>query len=489
MNLLSDNFNWIPVTHQGRFRHISLKDLLCRDEDWQISLNRDDMELAALQLVICLVQVVFMPHDSKELKKRIETPLTEEEYENGIVVFPDMFVLDHPKHPFMQTRGVEAKEITSMQKFFIGLPEGNNHAFFNETGEVMRTCPSCTAIAIFNQASNCPSFGGGFKGTLRGAAPITTFAHGETLRDTVWLNILDETWIERILPEPKQRQEKPVWVDPIQKDATVYSHKIDILRGLFWQPAHIEINWAVEEKACNACGEISLVHASGFGKAKFSYELKGIWPHPHGPRAWKIDKGERKERFVSFRSMSPAWTQLNEFLIFHESEDSGQVPAAVISRFRDTFTQDTLTLIVGGYRTKQASVLQRRHDLISMSAGWAGKLATVEKFIGLSLEFKELVRKKMYGFGKKVGVTGLAGKAEELFYQRSENLIHDRLRKMNWRETTAELGIMYEELRAVCEAVYEETTASYQNDPKMIKALIISRKTLAGAMNKLKPSI
>ena len=489
MNLLSDKFNWIPVTHQGRFRHISLKDLLCLDEDWQISLNRDDMELAALQLVICLVQVVFIPQDGKELRRRMERPLTEDEYEKGIAAFQDMFVLDHPEHPFMQTRGLEAKEITSMQKLFIGLPEGNNHAFFNETGEVMWTCPSCTAIAIFNQANNCPSFGGGFKGTLRGAAPITTFAYGKTLRETVWLNILDDTWIERILPEPKQRQKKPVWVDLIQKDATVYSHKIGLLRGLFWQPAHIEINWAVEEKACDTCGEISLIQASGFGKVKFSYEVKGIWPHPHGPRAWKIEKGERKERFSSFRSMSPAWIQLNEFLIFHESEDSGQVPAAVISQFGNTFAQDTLTLIVGGYRTKQASVLQRRHDLISMAAGWSGKLATVEKFIGLALEFKELVRKKMYGFGKNVGVTGLAGKAEELFYQRSENLIHSRLRKMNWRESAAELSNMYEELKTLCEAVFKETTASYQNDPKMIRALVISRKTLASGINKLKPTI
>ncbi|RJQ20024.1 MAG: type I-E CRISPR-associated protein Cse1/CasA [Nitrospiraceae bacterium] len=487
MNLLVND--WIPVTHQGRFRHISLKDLLCKNEDWQISLNRDDMELAALQLVICLVQVVFMPDDGKELRRRMETPLTEDEFETGIAKFPDMFVLDHPEHPFMQTRGVEAKEITSMQKLFIGLPEGNNHAFFNETGEVVWTCPSCTVIAIFNQANNCPSFGGGFKGTLRGAAPITTFAYGKTLRETIWLNILDETWVEQILPEPEQRQEKPVWVDPIQKDKTVYSHEIGLLRGLLWQPAHIEIIWAVEEKACNACGEISLVLASGFNKEKFSYELKGIWPHPHGPRAWTIEKGERKERFTSFRSMSPAWTQLNEFLIFHESEDSGQVPAAVISRFKDTFMQDNLSLIVGGYRTKQASVLQRRHDLISMSAGWAGKLATVEKFIGLALEFKELVRKKMYGFGKTVGVTGLAAKAEELFYQRSESLIHDRLHKMNWRESAVEFVNMYVELKAVCGAVFEEIAAPYQNDPKMITALVRSRKTFTGAMNKLKPSI
>lgn len=485
MNLLVND--WIPVLYQGRFRHISLKDLLCRDEDWQISLNRDDMELAALQLVICLVQVVFMPRDGKELKRQMETPLTEAEYEKGITAFPDMFVLDHPKHPFMQTRGVQAKEITSMQKLFIGLPEGNNHSFFNETGEVIHACPSCTAIALFNQANNCPSFGGKFKGTLRGAAPLTTIVYSQTLRKTVWSNILDEYWVERILPDQKNRKNNPVWFDHIQKDEVVQSHKIGLLRGLFWQPAHVEVLWGMAGQ-CEACGMSSPFLALGFNKERFVYELKGIWPHPHGPRAWKIEKGVKKERFASFRNIAPAWTQLNEFLIFHESDDSGQIPAAVISRFRDTFTQDNLSLIVGGYRTKQASVLQRRHDLISMSAGWSGNLATMERYIDLALEFKEHIRKKMYGFGKKVGVTGLAAKAEGLFYQRSENLIHLRLRKMNWRESAAELGNMYEELKTVCDAVFEETTASYQNDPKMIKAFVTSRRTLAGAINKLKPT-
>ena len=36
------------------------------------------------------------------------------------------------------------------------------------------------AITLFNQASNCPSFGGGFKGSLRGGAPITTLVFGNS---------------------------------------------------------------------------------------------------------------------------------------------------------------------------------------------------------------------------------------------------------------------------------------------------------------------
>ena len=77
MNLLIDQ--WIPVILNGEFQRLSLKQLLCdqKEQDWQLSCFRDDMELAALQLLVCLVQVVFMPEDAKMLKRRWAEPMSE----------------------------------------------------------------------------------------------------------------------------------------------------------------------------------------------------------------------------------------------------------------------------------------------------------------------------------------------------------------------------------------------------------------------------
>ncbi len=488
MNLLLDP--WIPVVHKGSFKQIGLKGLLCSEDDQQLSCHRDDTELAALQLVISLVQVIFTPRDAAELKRRVEVPLTEAEYKSGIFQFSDMFILNHPKYPFMQTRGVKAQELTPMQKLFIGLPEGNNHAFFNETGEITATCPSCTAITLFNQASNCPSFGGGFKGTLRGAAPITTLVYGETLRGTIWKNIIDRETVERILPDSESRNDKPVWMLPVQAGETVYAHKIGISRGLFWQPAHVEVMWA-ENGLCDACGMPSSRLASGFMKEKFAFELNGVWPHPHGPRAWKIENGERRERFASFRITAPTWTQLNEFLILRESEEGGQIPAAVISRFTASNPYESLSLIVGGYRSDRASVLQRKHETVSLSSGWAESMQQVESVINLALDIIHILRSKLYGFGKKLkmDVSGLAIKAEELYYQNSETLIHRKLRTMNWKEFANDFNGIYEELRSLAIDIFEEITASYRHDLKIIKAAVTTRRTLAASLYKLKPSI
>jgi len=483
MNLLVDA--WIPVIHNGQFKQITLRELLCCEADWQLWSHRDDMEMAALQLVICLTQVIFMPDDLAALKRRMNTPLPEAEYDKGISGFDEMFVLDHPKHPFMQTRGVKAKEVTPMQKLFIGLPEGNNHAFFNKTGEINRVCPSCTAIALFNQASNCPSFGGGFKGSLRGAAPLTSLVFGETLQTTVWRNILHRQWIHRILPAVKKQNNQAVWAAAVMAGESVYTYQIGVLRGLLWQPTHVEVIWDNALGHCEACGFPASNLAIGFMKEKFKYELKGVWHHPHSPRELKISKGKLKQQYSSFTSTAPVWTQLNDLLISRKIKDEGHIPAPIVSQFKEVCPFNNLSLLVGGYRIKQASILERRHEMVSLASGWAENVDKVERFVMLALEIKEILRRKVYGFGKTVGIPGLSPAAGRLFYQNSETMIHQKLRSLNWSEAKNEFKNLHNELSNLAFQILEEVTLSYRYDAKMIKALAIARRTLASALRKL----
>jgi len=201
MNLLEDA--WIPVCFNGGagpFRLLTYRELLCEPGNWQVSLPRDDLELACIQLLVCMTQVMFLPEDNPALRARTAEPLSQRGFETGIASCPEWFDLDHPTQPFMQSRGVKAAENTPIQKLLIGLPEGNNHAFFNEVGEVQNVSGPVAAIALFNQASNSPSFGGGFKGSLRGRAPITTLVAGADLRETVWRNVLTLPCIRDRLP-------------------------------------------------------------------------------------------------------------------------------------------------------------------------------------------------------------------------------------------------------------------------------------------------
>jgi len=134
MNLLTDH--WIPVrpVNGGAPQAITLEQLLCGDEHWILSLPRDDMELAALQLLICLVQVCWIPENEQALHSYVTKPLTTNAFVQGIAKWRDTFCLDHPEYPFMQVKGVDAKEPTSMDKLLAGLTGATNCTFINEPG-------------------------------------------------------------------------------------------------------------------------------------------------------------------------------------------------------------------------------------------------------------------------------------------------------------------------------------------------------------------
>ena len=499
MNLLEAP--WIPVCADdgaGAFRLLTYRDLLCEPgQHWQISLPRDDLELACLQLLVCMTQVMFLPDDDTALRQRLAAPLSQADFDTGIAPFLDWFDLDHPIQPFMQTRGVKAAEPTPVQKLLIGLPEGNNHAFFNEAGEVGQVSGPVAAIALFNQASNCPSFGGGFKGSLRGGAPITTLLFDRDLRRMVWRNVLTRPRVEeRQIAVPGTAQDQPTWVSPIAEKSTTHWNQIGLMRGLFWQPAHVELVKAEQARACDVLGGEPVAGYRAFLKEKFNFTVEGVWPHPHGAMNMTLKKGVLEQRFASFTTTAPAWTQLSEFVIPSGTNDKdakeGSSPAGPISQFAATGDGERLSLLVGGYRTNQASVLERRHELIGLAPGW-GKEKRLTQLVEIGKDAKKALRGKLYfavqgnkdkalkGLGAAVHET-----AEKLFYARTESLIHQIFSSdatfKEWGETRRRYA---QKIAEHCRAIFEELTDPYTLKPELIPVIAWSRRALNIDLKKL----
>ena len=173
MDLLKNS--WIPARHalNGQLKKLTLSELLCANDKWALSLPRDDLEFAALQLLVCLAQVLFPPDDKTGLEQRIRAPMSEQEFEAGIQKTDNWFSVDHPEYPFMQVKGVKAKGPTPLDKLLAGLDTATNSRFVNQPGLADKICGGCAAIALYNQANNAPSFGGGFKFGLRGSCPAS----------------------------------------------------------------------------------------------------------------------------------------------------------------------------------------------------------------------------------------------------------------------------------------------------------------------------
>lgn len=508
MNLLEDP--WIPVRADhsaGAFRLLTYRDLLCEPgQNSQISLPRDDLELACLQLLVCMTQVLFLPGDAAALRQRLAAPLRPAEFDAGIAPFLNWFDLDHPTQPFMQTRGVKAAEATPIQKLLIGLPEGNNHAFFNEAGEVAQVTGPVAAIALFNQASNCPSFGGGFKGSLRGGAPITTLVFDRDLRRMVWRNVLTRPRIEeRQIAAPGPAQDQPTWVSPIAEKSTIHWNQIGLMRGLFWQPAHVELVKAGGARACGVLGGEATTGYSGFHKEKFNFTVEGVWPHPHGAMNMSLKKGELKQRFASFTTTAPAWTQLSEFVIPRGTNDKdakeGSSPAGPICQFAVMADSERLSILVGGYRTKQATVLERRHELIGLAPGW-GKEARLATLVEIGKDAKTILYEKLRAAvkGKKIRVkttgvkleikglgTAVHETSEKLFYARTEGLIHQTFSGEATFQKWGEARRTYaQQIADHCREIFEELTGPYMAKPDLIPIIAWVELGLNIELKKLK---
>jgi CRISPR system Cascade subunit CasA len=503
MNLLCDP--WIPVRSDGgtgEFRQITYEELLCQGGDWQISLPRDDLEMACFQLLVSLTQVLFLPTNDPSLRSRIRTPLTSREFIEGIAHGEDWFELTHPKYPFMQVRGVASEEDRPIQKLLLGLPEGNNHKFFNETGEVIHLGSACTAIALFNQASNSPSFGRGFKPGLRASAPVTTLVVGDNLRQTIWHNVITLSRIQERIPhyKPGRSDDKPTWVEPIPGNGEINETNIGLLRGLFWQPLHLEL---LPPEPKSHCDLLDLPCDSAFTEfrwSRFTYAVNGTWPHPHGSVTLKIKKGKEERKFLSFSYNSPAWTQLSEFVVprsIQGNDKEGTVPAAPITQAPQLFPDHPLHMLVGGYCVKgggDANVRERRHDLVSLAQGWDKDRGRLKQLVDLGLQAKESLRKKLYfaaSGDNKRGLKGIGSDIQKigvkLFFARTERMLHEILQdQTTFRNFKVARERWLNFLASTCMDIFEDLTNPYTMKPELIPIIAFARRLLNSELVTLK---
>src|SRR3989339_434790 len=501
MNLLTDD--WLPVRplYGGSMKWIGLSELLTTANEYEICLPRDDLELAALQLVICITQVLFTPDGLEDLVENLRKPMQKDEYQDGIRQYMDWFSVDHPDYPFMQVRGVKAKETTPMDKLLAGLTGATNSCFVNEAGQADSLCGGCAAISLFNQASNAPSFGGGFKAGLRGGTPITTLVQGHHLRETVWLNILSLDQIDDAIPDYKKYlNQPPTWVLPIEGQSNIQSSTIGFCRGLLWQPCHIELCLPNANGKCSCCGRNQVPVYSGFLKANFNYNVHGLWGHPHSPRLLKFSKENPEEKYASFTTPAPTWTRLASFVVKKEvsqSQKEGHQPAVIVLQACQLFYRwpDRLRLAIGGYRNKQASIIERRHEVFDLNKGWPIQPGLIQEFVDLGLGYKAALRSSLFIFFKGMkDIKGAGVAVQELgetqFYQRTDSLMQKALAEAHFEDPNR-LAEDKDNLRSGLKRhtlnIFEEQTRPYLNDPELIRTMAIARRTLYKKLSELEP--
>jgi CRISPR system Cascade subunit CasA len=503
MNLLTNQ--WIPVTHNGQFKQITLEDVLCQEVSWQLHFHRDDMALATLQLIVSLVQIIFMPNDVQALRQCFKKPLSRDEYQIAIQQYLDMFVLNHSQHPFMQTVKVKGKGV-SPQKLFIGLPEKTSssasaHAFFNQPTEIKEICLSCATIAVFQQATNGLSLGGvAFSVGLKGSAPITTLllemdkkTKQRDLRKTIWLNILHKEFIKESLADtPLSGNENlPTWIEPIaigKEKVTIYANKIGLLRGLFWQPARmkLDIDTVDTKKQCDSCGIVTHEICTGFMQEPYTYKRGSTWIHPHSPMYLK----DKDFQYLKFSSKKPMWEQFTGF--FGKKDNKSDIPALVVTQMKKVFPRKPIVLAAGGYILGDSTekIEGRRHELFQFEEGWEGGLADMNTILEeVVLKIPDSLGTAIYAFWKTVHkdkedknhkkkYQKLVKHVKDEFFRRSESEIHQHLEDVDWNEIDALKQTLFDYLSRLARDLYDEVTKLYEYNPAMLNAVEIGKGKL-----------
>lgn len=519
MNLLTDN--WIPIELKSEVQRISLKKLLCEEEQgFKIKTFRDDMELATLQLLVCIVQVVFMPETAKALRNVCwQKPMSEADYQQGIESYLDWFDVLHPKTPFMQSGDVQPekgkKNWASLQKLFMGLPEKTSSsptssAFFDSTDELTSIHIGDAAIALFQQATNGFSLGGvGYSVGLKGSMPLTTLIVSDNLRKSIWCNVLSREFLQNIYRETLPNADilnatlkEPTWITPPHKtDERVY--QISLARGLFWQPAKVKL-------------ELMNGEVTGFYKEAGTCTVSGFWLHPHTPTDIERLKAQnpKEKPYLSAQGSQPLWGQMLSYFYTNkevktiDANREGASSALVVQQFKEVWRKEKIKLAVGGYIKggSTESLAGRRHELYSLSSGWETKATEMDKLIKRGLETQHKLNAAVAHFadlaqstfnerreGKKKQPTGkeahfrknLRAKAKQLYFDNSETIMHSILKHLVYED----MEKYQQEFSALARQVFEQVVSPYEHEDKMLEPVINSRNFLNNMLNNLSKNL
>jgi CRISPR system Cascade subunit CasA len=508
MNLLTDN--WIPVELDGELQQrISLKKLLCGEHDFKIKTFRDDMELATLQLLVCIVQVVLMPENKKALIKRWESPMSETEYQQGIENYQDWFDVLHPETPFMQTGSVLPdkgnKNWASLQKLFMGLPEKSSSSptssgFFDTPDEITSISIGDAAIALFQQATNGFSLGGvGYSVGLKGSMPLTTLIVSDTLRKSLWCNVLSREFLQQYSSILTAELQEPTWVIPTHtKIADEHAHHIGLARGLFWQPAKVKL-------------ELINGKVTGFYKEAGTCTVKGFWLHPHTPiNILRLKENNPKEKpYLSARGDQPLWGQMLSYFYTDKQvanlREAGTSCALVVQQYEQIWLENGIQLAVGGYIKggSAESLAGRRHEIYSLAKGWQDNSPGLNRLIDfavscqqrLNLAVADFVDRANTAFNdrnneakKKFTVKEphfkkhLKANAKQLYFNNSETIMHSLLKEFQWHD---DLKPHQDRFTALAKNVFEKVVSPYEHEDKMLEPVIKSRNFLNNMLHKL----
>ena len=261
---------WIPTSVGLIAPHEVVRDI-------HLLAPRADFNAALLQFLIGLVQTTMAPQNERAWKNIYKNPPSESDLQAAFAPLISTFDYKIFMQDFAEFDG-KTNNISGL------LPEtpGDQTCrldtdFFVKRDTVKHLCKSCTATALLSHNLNASSDGVGYRTGLRGGGPLTTIAIGDTLWETIWLNILEtpdlgDSESDEIFP----------WMCPTHT-AEVHSAEVNPLLMYWAMPRRIHIDWdTTVHTTCDICGQMDDC-ITEYSAKNYGNNYKGSWRHPLSP--------------------------------------------------------------------------------------------------------------------------------------------------------------------------------------------------------------
>jgi CRISPR system Cascade subunit CasA len=220
-----------------------------------------------------------------------------------------------------------------------------------------------------------------------------------------------------------------------------------------------------------------------FKKQRWPYEISGLWPHPHGSiRTFQKKGKEPFSVFLSLNNASPPWRQLLDILLEKDDPADGFRRALVLTQYGKVWKGAPINMAIGGYLSDQAAIVGRRHEVITLSAGWDERVGEYKKLIGLALDLKDILIKKLTKFFVPVlgSVSGMkaARRGAVSFLERTERLVLSALQN-------GPPADFKERLEHIVWSIFSEQSEPYRKSSKGLAVHAAAKASLGYSLKQL----
>ncbi len=360
-NLLEER--WIPVIcRDGLPRNIAPWELTTSPEPVSLDIPRPDFQGAMMEFLIGLVQTAMPPKNTVEWEKRITSPPEPQILQAAFAPLMPLFNLFSKGLRFLQDRTLtaqEVKETSSISDLLIEFPTGktlrDNGDFFVKRGQVETMCPACAARALITLQTYAPAGGVGNRTSLRGGGPLTTLIKGDTLWQTVALNIRPLNAVESSpLPEKETWGKVFPWaiatVTSEKKGSELHPSGANRLQAHWGMPRRIVLlpETLKDECPCDLCGASCRTVVREYISKNYGINYGDSWRHPLSP--YRSQGAGKPTLAIKGLSNGAGYEHWLGIIYGMEENGKGITPARNISHFNREFEEsESGTVLAYGY--------------------------------------------------------------------------------------------------------------------------------------------